>query len=392
MLRDFEVLRGRPGKRLASHAASKAKRARVCCLPLRVFVATRSSRPFSCNILGVVELLSLRPVGEEGDDVRPRVSQLRDILLCCCEVQGEVCWTVGRHSRLDAAVPLALASVTILSKMVARVHDPEAVNALASVAGVCLHEAWPGPSISIIWMHSSSEVVNTLAIGVDMLLVSGRDLGQALHVELPLPGQDAGLDADGLDPGGQESQPQSEPKPPELPELGQPKRRHPFTAVVHWLRLGNKLRNMEDTGQVLHAAAHILGGQCLELETQARLKDGRLVLPHRTTIQKWAVKLDLAVMAWRRHMLGKEGTCCRHCGADAFPQSGFNYLCSREETMRWGAESSISIAGKPLLGGFAFTSRSLPVATLGKGRGDVADKAQKLLRSLVLECGEGAQG
>ena len=74
-------------------------------MPLRVFIATKSFRPFSCNILGVVELLSVRPVGEEGDDVRPGVPQLRDILLCCCEVQGEVCWTVGRHSRLDAAVP-----------------------------------------------------------------------------------------------------------------------------------------------------------------------------------------------------------------------------------------------------------------------------------------------
>jgi len=90
-------------------------------------------------------------------------------------------------------------------------------------------------------MHSSSEVVNTLAIGVDMLFISGRDLGQALHVELPLAGQGAGLDADGLDPGGQDCD-QSEPKPP---ELGQPKHRHPFTAVVYRLRLGNKLRNMD---------------------------------------------------------------------------------------------------------------------------------------------------
>ena len=42
----------------------------------------------------------------------------------------------------------------------------------------------------------------------------------------------------------------------------------------------------------------------------------------------------------------------------------------------------------PLLRGFAFSSRSLPVSTLGLGKGKASDKSYTLLRSMRLETGD----
>lgn len=164
---------------------------------------------------------------------------------------------------------------------------------------------------------------------------------------------------------------------------------HEFSSIVGWIRLGGRLRYMADMSAIVVEAAQCLGGSAASARVAEDIRSGALVVPVRQTIQVWQVRLDLAVMAYRRETIW-QNTRSRHLCADASPQASFNFLCCREDTMVWTGASAA--AGRnALLGGFGHESRSLPVSTLGLGRGRVSDKSANLLRSILLEAG-GALG
>lgn len=108
---------------------------------------------------------------------------------------------------------------------------------------------------------------------------------------------------------------------------------HTFDKVFAWIRLCARAHNAEHLKDTMLDACEIAGGTGFRLEILTKIVNGELQVPHRTTMQKWTLKLDLAVMHWRRSRLGKEGRVFRHLGADASPQAGYNFLCAREESM-----------------------------------------------------------
>ena len=79
------------------------------------------------------------------------------------------------------------------------------------------------------------------------------------------------------------------------------------------------------------------------------------------------LKVDMLVMLWRRHRVASEGRVFRHLGADASPQAGFNFLCTRGESMCF-TEEIPHFGSNTLLGNFSWTARSLPASTLARGQ------------------------
>ena len=135
-------------------------------------------------------------------------------------------------------------------------------------------------------------------------------------------------------------------------------------------------------------AAHCLGFECDGLRFSVEIHSGAFKMPTRRTLQRWQVQFNLIQMGWLRNILSSKRRTSRHGGADASPIAGFHYLCSREDIMHWDIGPKVEFANRPLLGGFKFTSRRLPISTSGLSKSNVADKDYNILRSIHLLVGE----
>ena len=84
--------------------------------------------------------------------------------------------------------------------------------------------------------------------------------------------------------------------------------------------------------------------------------------------------------------LDPEFRTARYLTADSSPQGRYDYFCCVEEVMRRPLPLQISIHQDPF-SGFSWDRRSLPVQTIGRKKGSVAVKVNRLVDALLLEYG-----
>ena len=95
-------------------------------------------------------------------------------------------------------------------------------------------------------------------------------------------------------------------------------------------------------------------------------------LPHRTTLDRAEMKVDIGAMLARREWYRTHGPMYRYIAYDASPQHGQEFFVTVERVILESAlDSMASWSARP-----AVESRLMPLATLGKGRMGLAEKTQ----------------
>ena len=117
-----------------------------------------------------------------------------------------------------------------------------------------------------------------------------------------------------------------------------------------------------------------------ELKKRAKQID---TVPTRSTLHRSAVKLDIASMLAHRAWYKANGPAYRHLAFDASPQRGQEFFITVERIITVASMASVKDwQGKPLV-----STRTLPLATLGKNRQGLAEKAQAHIHQTWLDYG-----
>jgi hypothetical protein len=107
-----------------------------------------------------------------------------------------------------------------------------------------------------------------------------------------------------------------------------------FDVILAAVAIERRLKVNDDTlMQVVFNAVAINAGFSAACQFRADMASGRARLPNRTTLQAWAVKLDLVLSLFHRQFASSPVRMARHGSADSSPQAGYNYLCPRDEIM-----------------------------------------------------------
>ena len=146
------------------------------------------------------------------------------------------------------------------------------------------------------------------------------------------------------------------------------------------MKLGSLLRNHKDLGKATDAGVMYSGHDPSSREL--------LPVPHRTTIRRWMVKLDMMTMLFRQWEWSKGiyDNCFIYLGWDASPQLGYDYYVVRE-TIVTMSEISRDDPNPLRAGAVRGQHRIKPITILGWGETAIEQKLVRLIHSIRLESG-----
>jgi len=148
------------------------------------------------------------------------------------------------------------------------------------------------------------------------------------------------------------------------------------TKALPRLILASGLRDQRNVDSTIDAVASLEEGDGMSgvaSVVRQNLGDG----PRRTSLQRYRVRLDMAMMLWHRIANGiDEPRTFRYLTYDASPQGGVEIFCTAERVVTFSRD----LANKVVI-------RRLPLVQLGHGRLGVADKAQALMHQCWLDYG-----
>ena len=146
------------------------------------------------------------------------------------------------------------------------------------------------------------------------------------------------------------------------------------------VRLAWYMNNIRDVGHVCMLAARIV---CPDVNIQ------RLPFLNFQGLRDSVIKLDMMHMLCSRVFrcpLDPKFRTARYLTADSSPQGRYDYFCCVEEIIRRPLPLQITVHQDPF-SGFSWDRRSLPVQTIGRKKGSVAVKVNRLVDALLLEYG-----
>ncbi len=157
--------------------------------------------------------------------------------------------------------------------------------------------------------------------------------------------------------------------------------------LLQCLLLRSKLKPKVSLQDALATCAPLLFGHVASIDLVGELRDGSLQLPMNTVLSDAQVRLDILEIAFERHRFG-EFKCWRYPAIDASSAYGNMWFMARECVFKFPlTEGAAGLVDVPLptdLNG-ALTNRTLPMSTLGRGRGSLVKKSFNYLNLLRME-------
>ena len=168
--------------------------------------------------------------------------------------------------------------------------------------------------------------------------------------------------------------------------------RYPVSVILNSVKLRYMLPNADNLTPAVVASLQIVMPSGAGAAVATAIKTGRVKLMCGRQLRRATVKLDTLTMLWRRKQFRslKGAGIARYLSCDSSPQIGYDYLCSREDSLVLSPslESILRSSGsQSALAAISVDSRSLPVGVIGGGNSGLEQKAAKLLWSILLETG-----
>lgn len=164
-------------------------------------------------------------------------------------------------------------------------------------------------------------------------------------------------------------------------------KRYSVPALMDALQLSWAIRNLMSTSvaEVVKLAwrCSLPPEQYLRLEQD--MQQGLLTIPQRSVLSLATVKLDIMMTVYQRKLLLTHHS-DRYLLADASELKGTNFFIMREDSFMHPSDSNIESKLQSDLQG-AYTSRHLPLSTLGLGASAEMHKGANLCHAMVLESG-----